>query len=127
MPHYYNRNNLLQLDIKNQGCQSEQNLYLFIVFIEFSSFANERLSEQELLQNDVIFTCEDIARSSLTNPESYEREQTESGIDDQGNKGLLLYAPLLRRKLFNVRDIHTVECYGTIGDAKHDVTYKMFR
>ncbi|HHY0812915.1 hypothetical protein [Phytobacter diazotrophicus] len=103
--------------------------YISLLFLlSFASFANERLSEQELLQNDVIFTCEDIARSSLTNPDSYEREQTESGVDDQGNKKVyyftLHYSGV---NSFNVRDIHTVECYGTIGDAKHDVTYKMFR
>lgn len=106
-----------------------KNIYIALLFLfSVSSSAKETLSEQELLQNDVIFTCEDIARTSLTSPDSYEREQTESGIDDQGSKKVyyftLHYSGV---NSFNVRDIHTIECYGTVGDTKHEVTYKMFR
>lgn len=85
------------------------------------------LSEQELLQNEVIFTCEGIARSYLNHPDSYQRERTESGIDQQeGEKVYYFTLHYSGVNAFNVRSIYTIECYGMIGDKKHNVTYRTF-
>lgn len=86
------------------------------------------LSEQELLQNDVIFACRDIARGSLNSPDSFEIEQSESGIDEQTNKKVYYYTLHYSGvNAFNVRSTHTIECYGTLGDKSHNVTYRAFK
>ena len=85
------------------------------------------LSEQVLLQNDVIFSCNEVARRTLSFPDSFEVEQTESGIDDNGESKIYYYTLHYSGiNAFNARGIHTVECYGTVGDREHKVTYKTF-
>ncbi|MBD3743992.1 hypothetical protein IE980_16145 [Klebsiella pneumoniae] len=44
-----------------------------------------------LLQNDVIFACKDIARNSLNYPDSFEVENTNSGIDNQNGKQIYYF------------------------------------
>lgn len=85
------------------------------------------LSEKVLLQNDVIFACKDIARNSLNYPDSFEVENTNSGIDNQNGKQIYYFTlDYSGVNAFNVRGTHTIECYGTIGDPSHSVTHKIF-
>ncbi|MCC3717984.1 hypothetical protein LLP99_16950 [Rouxiella badensis] len=85
------------------------------------------LSEQVLLQNEVIFTCNDLAKNMLSYPESYNTEQTESGISDESGKKTYYYTlHFSGLNAFNVRGIHTIECYGTVGDRSRQVTYRTF-
>ena len=85
------------------------------------------LSEKVLLQNDVIFTCKDIARNSLNYPDSFEVENTNSGVDNQNGKQVYYFTlDYSGVNAFNVRGSHTIECYGTIGDPSHSVTYRTF-
>lgn len=85
------------------------------------------LSEEALLKNEVIFTCKDIARSSLSLPDTFETEQTESGIDENNGKQIYYFTlHFSGMNAFNSRITHTIECYGTIGDKKRTVTYKTF-
>ncbi|MBD3720721.1 hypothetical protein IE992_01295 [Klebsiella pneumoniae] len=80
-----------------------------------------------LLQNDVIFACKDIARNSLNYPDSFEVENTNSGIDNQNGKQIYYFTlDYSGVNAFNVRGTHTIECYGTIGDLSHSVTHKIF-
>lgn len=79
------------------------------------------------LQLAVRMACHDTASSLLKYPDSFEDEQHEDGIDKQGDKNVyyftLHYSGV---NAFNVRDIHTIECYGTVGDPSHRVTYRTF-
>ncbi|WP_134705378.1 hypothetical protein [Rahnella sp. CJA17(1/100)] len=87
----------------------------------------EPLSEQVLLQNEVIFTCNDLARNMLAYPDSYSKEQTESGISNENGKKVYYYTlHFSGLNAFNARVIHTIECYGTIGDQSRRVTYRTF-
>lgn len=85
------------------------------------------LSEDVLLKNEVIFTCKDIARSSLSLPDTFETEQTESGIDEKNGKQVYYFTlHFSGMNAFNSRITHTIECYGTVGDKNRTVTYKTF-
>ena len=85
------------------------------------------LSEQELLQNDVIFSCNEMARNALNYPDSFKIDHTKSGIDNQqGSKVYYYTLDYSGVNAFNVRSTHTIECYGTIGDESRKVTYRKF-
>ncbi|TGC25275.1 hypothetical protein [Escherichia sp. E1130] len=81
-----------------------------------------------LAKNNVIFACKDIARNTLTRPETFDTEQTESGIDDTVSPKqyyfTLHYSGL---NDFNVKVIHTIECYGSLTKPNGQVTYRMFK
>lgn len=79
------------------------------------------------LQLAVRTACHNTALSFLKYPKSFKDEQHEDGIDKQGEKKVyyftLHYSGI---NAFNVRSIHTIECYGTVGDQSHQVTYRTF-
>lgn len=77
------------------------------------------------LQIAVRVACEDTAKSQLKYPGSYSSEQHEDGIEKENNSYYytLHYSGV---NAFNVRSTHTIECYGTLGDKSHNVTYRTF-
>lgn len=79
------------------------------------------------LQLAVRMACDTTARSMLSIPSSYEDEQHEDGFDKQGETDIyyftLHYSGV---NSFNVRSTHTIECYGSVGDKGHKVTYRTF-
>ena len=79
------------------------------------------------LQLAVRMACHDTASSLLKYPDSFKDEQHEDGIDNQEGKDIyyftLHYSGV---NSFHVRSTHTIECYGTIGDPSHSVTYRTF-
>lgn len=87
-----------------------------------------QLPDDVLAKNNVIFACKDIARNSLSRPDTFDTEQTESGIDDSVSPKqyyfTLHYSGL---NDFNVKVIHTIECYGSLNKPDGEVTYRMFK
>lgn len=87
-----------------------------------------QLPDDVLAKNNVIFACKDIARNSLSRPDTFDTEQTESGIDDSVSPKqyyfTLHYSGL---NDFNVKVIHTIECYGSLTKPDGEVTYRMFK
>lgn len=87
-----------------------------------------QLPNEVLAKNNVIFACKDIARNTLNRPDTFDAEQTESGIEKTGSKNqyyfTLHYSGL---NDFNVKVIHTIECYGDLAKPNGQVTYRMFK
>ena len=55
------------------------------------------------------------------------RAKANSGVDNQNGKQVYYFTlDYSGINAFNVRGSHTIECYGTIGDPSHSVTYRTF-
>lgn len=80
------------------------------------------------LQAMVRSSCEETASSTLNYPKSYEHEQHEDGFDERSD-GKYYFFTLHYSGVnsFNVRSVHTIECYGKVGDIKTPITYKIFK
>lgn len=115
------------VDDERMKAEAERRGYQKKMEVEKEREKPKPLSEKVLLQNDVIFTCKDIARNSLNYPDSFEVENTNSGVDNQNGKQVYYFTlDYSGINAFNVRGSHTIECYGTIGDPSHSVTYRTF-